>query len=583
MANKSGAQRNTSRWQPYGWLGAGAVALGVGVALAGAGTAHADDTSTSAATSSVRPAAAASATAVKSSRSSSSPSRTARAVREAPRSSASSRAVPRSAAVLSRRPQVPAAAVTAAPSGVVTPVPSQATIAVTNWFSSTRSWLYQFDGPLAEGLRNTLTGLQRTLFSPAPAVKPVQLTPWTPGEEILGELRYVQPGGAGVGFQLTQAPTLGTVQLLSDGIYTYMPGAGFTGTDTFTAQVTSAGFNILEPSTPRTESVTVQITPTPPQQSNRAIIQNLSGQAIYWDFNAFKVEPGYEDYIWNVPKAPLVIPIGGTFTFNYDSYFWNSWYANFVFKACADTKCTGAINGILRSPTYNWKLDFYNSSKGASVDFGNAYGGQKLNFKSSSYDPTNCKQANICLYDPPDTKVTITGDQAQKQAEILKAVCDSGAGNCRFDLISSASTTARQLLWYFDNFDSVPRNVEYGEGTTVAATSSFGTKYSTETSAVLGQKDVFNIAFKTVSETSTSVTDSLSKTHTWKVAVTLDSGRRLNVYASVPVTRATGILTATVANTTFRLPDVYFDFIDTDTKKTIGTAIETQPISTTAA
>jgi hypothetical protein len=40
-----------------------------------------------------------------------------------------------------------------------------------------------------------------------------------------------------------------------------------------------------------------------------------------------------------------------------------------VFKACADTKCTGAINGILRSPTYNWKLDFYNSSKGASVDF----------------------------------------------------------------------------------------------------------------------------------------------------------------------------------------------------------------------
>ena len=43
MANKSGAQRNMPRRQPYGWLGASAVALGVGVALAGAGTAHADD------------------------------------------------------------------------------------------------------------------------------------------------------------------------------------------------------------------------------------------------------------------------------------------------------------------------------------------------------------------------------------------------------------------------------------------------------------------------------------------------------------------------------------------------------------
>lgn len=58
MVRSSGAQRNTSRWQPYGWLGAGAIALGVGVALAGAGTAHADDgvndAASAAATSSTR-------------------------------------------------------------------------------------------------------------------------------------------------------------------------------------------------------------------------------------------------------------------------------------------------------------------------------------------------------------------------------------------------------------------------------------------------------------------------------------------------------------------------------------------------
>jgi hypothetical protein len=140
----------------------------------------------------------------------------------------------------------------------VTPAPSQATIAATNWFSSTRSWLNEFDGPLATAAQDVLVGVQRTLFSPAPTVKPVQYSIWTPEEPILGALKYVQPGGAAVSMQLTQAPTFGTVQLLSSGAYTYTPGPDFTGTDSFTAEVTAGGFNLLEPFTPRTSSVAVR-------------------------------------------------------------------------------------------------------------------------------------------------------------------------------------------------------------------------------------------------------------------------------------------------------------------------------------
>ena len=104
--------------------------------------------------------------------------------------------------------------------------------------------------------------MQRNLFSPAPAIRPVQLTSWSPGDPILGKLRYFQPGGAPVDFTLTQAPTLGTVQLLSDGTYTYVGGADFQGTDTFTIRATSGGINLLEPFTPRTANVTVTVSPT---------------------------------------------------------------------------------------------------------------------------------------------------------------------------------------------------------------------------------------------------------------------------------------------------------------------------------
>ena len=203
------------------------------------------------------------------------------------------------ALLLVRRTLVPGSIVApqtsavAAANGWAGATPSGATLAMTNWFGDSWQWLRSIDSPLAAAVRNALIGVQNALFSPVAAVKPEQLTAWTPGEPILGKLRSVQPGGAGVSFQLTQAPTAGTVQLLYDGSYTYVPGADFTGTDSFTAQVTSAGFNILDPFTPRTASVVVAINPFPAVSVSKGwTIENRSADILRlkdWWF-----EPGHD-------------------------------------------------------------------------------------------------------------------------------------------------------------------------------------------------------------------------------------------------------------------------------------------------
>jgi len=87
----------------------------------------------------------------------------------------------------------------------------------------TRRGLTGLDNPLADALALALVAVQQSLFSPPPTVKPVQLSVWTPGDPILGALRYIQPGGAPVSFELSQGPASGSVKVDADGRYTYGP------------------------------------------------------------------------------------------------------------------------------------------------------------------------------------------------------------------------------------------------------------------------------------------------------------------------------------------------------------------------
>lgn len=234
--------------------------------------------------------------------------------------------------------QSPTAAATAAAAGrIATPAPNAATIAITNWFSATWNWLESANNPVATALQNVLVGVQSTLFSPAPTVRPVQYTAWTPGDPILGALRYIQPGGAPVSFQLTTAPTSGTVQLLSDGTYTYTPGANFTGTDTFTAAVTSGGINLLDPLTPRTANVTVTINPQLPVMLTDGInINNRTSQPVV--LRAITTTPGFEDSVGSKPVWSYWQP-GDYMHVEVTKYLFTSYDAYFTFLACGDANC----------------------------------------------------------------------------------------------------------------------------------------------------------------------------------------------------------------------------------------------------
>ena len=605
MVNSSRGQRNTRSRQPYAWLGAGA--LGVGLALAGAGTAHADEASAATETSSARVSASAAAApggttatsrstaAVRTAAPGRSPAATSRSVRGSQpvsAAAASERLTPARVAAVSGRP-APAVSVSAevssvdtsaptaaaASAGVVTPAPSQATIAATAWFSSTRGWLNGFDGPLAAAAQDVLVGVQRTLFSPVAIIKPVQYTSWTQGEPILGALQYVQPGGAGVSFQLTQAPASGTVQLLSDGTYTYAPGANFTGTDIFTAQVSSAGFNILEPFTPRTSTVTVNVNPEVLTQLTRGFdITNLTGRAVY--VQKIIKEPGYENAVESAPAVGQILQPGQSAHVELTRYAFYSYDTLINFTSCSDIACTSYKEGAAGPWQVRMNVQLLDTYRG-DCNWNNCWNGS--NQEIGPWSPNGfygLDNSVIKLVDEPGTSYTLTGAEGQQQANVLNTVCTAQGTTCQF--VPTADTqdaTKTQQVYKYTNSTQDNQTVNQGATETVSATSSFGTTYSSEVSATFGQKEVFNFVAKQTFTSVQSLSNTTQKTTNWSVNTTLRPGYVLTTTLDVPVTRVTGDYTAVIGNTTYNLTGIYFDFIDPKAPGQLSYTSSTVPIS----
>ena len=295
MANKSGAQRNTARRQPYGWLGAGAVAFGIGVALAGAGTAHADDSvsdaaSTAAASSARAPGNAAAGAAAKSTPRS--PVATSRPA--GPRQSANDRAGKRAltaanrsapAATLRVRSAVPASAAAtatavaqseagdrplrrtvvraaaaraAAAQAAVTPAEA-INAAVIDWFDSASASLAILPrGPLNDLVSGALLLVPRSLFNQLPTSRPQHYLTTLTGD-LVGTLGVTDAESDPVTYRLTAVPQHGSVQVAADGTYLYTPGSTYAGTDEFAVSVGSGGFNLLAPLGSRDVAVTVKV------------------------------------------------------------------------------------------------------------------------------------------------------------------------------------------------------------------------------------------------------------------------------------------------------------------------------------
>ena len=85
--------------------------------------------------------------------------------------------------------------------------------------------------------------VRRTFFNQAPSVSPVQLTGQSEGP-ITGSIGASDPEGDRIVYSLTSEAQYGSVAIDSAGGYTYTPGPGFTGIDTFTVAAADPGFHI---------------------------------------------------------------------------------------------------------------------------------------------------------------------------------------------------------------------------------------------------------------------------------------------------------------------------------------------------
>lgn len=108
--------------------------------------------------------------------------------------------------------------------------------------------------------------VRRTFFNAAPIVTPVQLTGQTNGP-ITGTVGAVDPEGDPIDYSITGSPLHGTVVLGTDGSYTYTPGTGFTGRDSFTVAATDTGLhiNLLDWFRPASTEAYLQVAQNPTQ------------------------------------------------------------------------------------------------------------------------------------------------------------------------------------------------------------------------------------------------------------------------------------------------------------------------------
>jgi Bacterial Ig domain len=101
--------------------------------------------------------------------------------------------------------------------------------------------------PVDAGVKDFLNGglvlVRRTFLNQAPVVNPVQVTGKIDGP-ITGTVGAVDLEGDHIVYKVVQGPTTGVVSINPDGTYTYTPGVGFNGVDTFSVSAVDTGLHL---------------------------------------------------------------------------------------------------------------------------------------------------------------------------------------------------------------------------------------------------------------------------------------------------------------------------------------------------
>lgn len=155
----------------------------------------------------------------------------------------------------------PAADVTVSPSRAVANPVAALSIAGAAATAAATDPLSALFGPIGSFIEGIGLLIRRTFFNQAPTVTPVQLTGQLEGP-VTGTVGAVDPEGDPIVYSITGQPLHGSITLGSDGSYTYTPGAGFTGRDSFTVAATDTGFhlNLLDLFRPASTEAYMQVT-----------------------------------------------------------------------------------------------------------------------------------------------------------------------------------------------------------------------------------------------------------------------------------------------------------------------------------
>ncbi|MGX9790944.1 Ig-like domain-containing protein [Mycobacterium sp. MMS18-G62] len=131
---------------------------------------------------------------------------------------------------------------------------------IADFMSGAQNWISSLPvGPdVKELLDGVLYFVRRTFLNQDPSVAPVQISGQISGP-VKGSVGAVDVEGDPIVYRVTKAPQSGSVEVNSDGTYTYTPGAGFNGVDNFTVTADDPGLhvNLLDLFDPGTRAKTL--------------------------------------------------------------------------------------------------------------------------------------------------------------------------------------------------------------------------------------------------------------------------------------------------------------------------------------
>ncbi|CAN5201384.1 hypothetical protein BH11ACT7_BH11ACT7_29650 [soil metagenome] len=377
---------------------------------------------------------------------------------------------------------------------------------------------------------------RRTLFNPGPSVTPVQHVQ-TDNGEVIGTIGATDPVGGPLTYTVVDAPENGTVTISEDGTFVYRPHVGFAvagGADSFTVEVSQPGFhinllNLFGDNGPARTTIGLNVDAVAGAEVG---LGTSRGFDIY---NASSVPMTYTGYyksgvIEGGPLPGATIQPGEKFHFELTNYAFSE---NLVVVQFETVR--GQIDIVLDVP--------------ATID--GPFSAHATCW-SSAGNACAATGTTAIVMDPAGTVIDVPAADAQKQAQILNLLCQTGSSaTCSFKSSRSEET------------QSEPHPV----GSAVINNSDTQNSTTLTISDALQESNSIKVAMKEKIEFLVSGEASQEYGYTWQktstftqsITVNLPPHTKGSVTATQPVFRVHGDFTLTLGNSTWILRDVYFD------------------------